>query len=106
MCESNEIRINMDREFADRLKRENSQQFHTLVRMHLSFELDLTTDEFVLSQHFHYFLYFINQNLLLYFLDVRIMKRIKLQNHGHDSIKRRKVVHQRKRQAPSNRIVP
>ncbi|XP_031630780.1 uncharacterized protein LOC116345492 isoform X2 [Contarinia nasturtii] len=34
----------MDKEIADRLRNENPEQFQTLVRMHLSFELDLSTD--------------------------------------------------------------
>lgn len=34
----------MDKEIADRLRTENPEQFQTLVRMHLSFELDLNTD--------------------------------------------------------------
>lgn len=34
----------MDKEIADRMRNENSEQFQTLVRMHLSFELDLNTD--------------------------------------------------------------
>lgn len=32
-------------ELAKKLKYEDSVQFHTLVRMHLSFVLDLNTDE-------------------------------------------------------------
>lgn len=34
----------MDREIVDRMRNENPEQFQTLVRMHLSFELDLNTD--------------------------------------------------------------
>lgn len=34
----------MDKEIVDRLRNENPEQFQTLVRMHLSFELDLNTD--------------------------------------------------------------
>lgn len=34
----------MDREIVDRMRNENAEQFQTLVRMHLSFELDLNTD--------------------------------------------------------------
>jgi len=34
-----------DSALAKRLRREDPEQFHTLVRMHLSFVLDLTTDE-------------------------------------------------------------
>lgn len=34
----------MDQEIADRMQNENFEQFQTLVRMHLSFELDLNTD--------------------------------------------------------------
>lgn len=34
----------MDRDIADRMQNENFEQFQTLVRMHLSFELDLNTD--------------------------------------------------------------
>lgn len=34
----------MDKEIVDRIRNENSEQFQTLVRMHLSFELDLNTD--------------------------------------------------------------
>lgn len=34
----------MDRETADRMQNENFEQFQTLVRMHLSFELDLNSD--------------------------------------------------------------
>lgn len=33
-----------NREIADRMRGENFEQFQTLVRMHLSFELDLNTD--------------------------------------------------------------
>lgn len=36
--------IEMDREIADRMQNENFEQFQTLVRMHLSFELDLNSD--------------------------------------------------------------
>lgn len=32
---------------ADKLRNENPEQFYTLVRMHLSFVLDLNTDEYV-----------------------------------------------------------
>lgn len=32
-------------ELAERMRQSNQEQFHTLVRMHLSFELDLHTDE-------------------------------------------------------------
>lgn len=32
-------------ELAERMRLENHEQFQTLVRMHLSFELDLHTDE-------------------------------------------------------------
>lgn len=38
---------NLDRDYADRLKNENPQQFETLVKMHMSFELDLHTDELI-----------------------------------------------------------
>lgn len=34
-----------DTKLAEKIKRENPEQFHTLVRMHLSFVLDLQTDE-------------------------------------------------------------
>jgi hypothetical protein len=34
-----------DNVLAERLRREDPEQFHTLVRMHLSFVLDLNTDE-------------------------------------------------------------
>lgn len=34
----------MDRDIAERMRIENIEQFQTLVRMHLSFELDLNTD--------------------------------------------------------------
>lgn len=34
-----------DNTLAERLRREDPEQFHTLVRMHLSFVLDLSTDE-------------------------------------------------------------
>lgn len=34
----------MDKEIVDRMRNENPEQFQTLVRMHLSFELDLNTD--------------------------------------------------------------
>lgn len=34
----------MDKEIAERMRSENFEQFQTLVRMHLSFELDLNTD--------------------------------------------------------------
>lgn len=42
----------MDRDIADRMRSENVEQFHTLVRMHLSFELDSNTDsvEYVSSR--------------------------------------------------------
>lgn len=33
-----------DQEIASRMRCENFEQFQTLVRMHLSFELDLNTD--------------------------------------------------------------
>lgn len=36
--------VEMDREIADRMQNENFEQFQTLVRMHLSFELDLNTE--------------------------------------------------------------
>ncbi|KXJ81980.1 hypothetical protein RP20_CCG016115 [Aedes albopictus] len=43
MCDkANPIRL--DQEIADRLQNEHPEQFLTLVRMHLSFELDLNTD--------------------------------------------------------------
>lgn len=32
-------------DLADRMRLQNQEQFNTLVRMHLSFELDLNTDE-------------------------------------------------------------
>lgn len=35
----------MDTETVERMKNDNIEQFNTLVRMHLSFELDLNTDE-------------------------------------------------------------
>lgn len=34
-----------DEDLAERLRRDNYDQFNTLVRMHLSFVLDLHTDE-------------------------------------------------------------
>lgn len=34
-----------DEEIAEKLRLENPAQFNTLVRMHLSFQLDLHTDE-------------------------------------------------------------
>lgn len=37
--------LDSDLSLAEKLKRENCEQFHTLVRMHLSFVLDLHTDE-------------------------------------------------------------
>ncbi|XP_058822013.1 serine-rich adhesin for platelets isoform X2 [Topomyia yanbarensis] len=43
MCESEES-ILLDQEIAHRLRNEHPEQFITLVRMHLSFELDLNTD--------------------------------------------------------------
>lgn len=43
MCDKpNSVRL--DQEIADRLKHDHPEQFLTLVRMHLSFELDLNTD--------------------------------------------------------------
>lgn len=36
-------------ELAELMRSENEEQFTTLVRMHLSFELDLNTDELVLK---------------------------------------------------------
>jgi len=35
----------VDGKLAFRMRRVNPEQFHTLVRMHLSFELDLNTEE-------------------------------------------------------------
>jgi hypothetical protein len=35
----------MDGKLASRMRKVNSEQFHTLVKMHLSFELDLNTEE-------------------------------------------------------------
>ncbi|XP_062554972.1 serine-rich adhesin for platelets isoform X1 [Armigeres subalbatus] len=43
MCNKPEL-IRLDQEFATRLQNEHPEQFITLVRMHLSFELDLNTD--------------------------------------------------------------
>lgn len=43
MCETEES-IRLDLEIANRLQHEHPEQFITLVRMHLSFELDLNTD--------------------------------------------------------------
>ncbi|XP_058451434.1 serine-rich adhesin for platelets [Malaya genurostris] len=43
MCET-EGSILLDQEIAHRLQNEHPEQFNTLVRMHLSFELDLNTD--------------------------------------------------------------
>jgi hypothetical protein len=40
-----------DNALAERLRREDPEQFHTLVRMHLSFVLDLNTDEYVVNSH-------------------------------------------------------
>lgn len=37
---------------AEKLRREDPEQFHTLVRMHLSFVLDLQTDEYVMLLNF------------------------------------------------------
>lgn len=34
-----------DEAIAERLRQENPSQFNTLVRMHLSFQLDLNTEE-------------------------------------------------------------
>lgn len=43
----------MDKDIVERMRSENFEQFQTLVRMHLSFELDLNTDavEYVLSSN-------------------------------------------------------
>lgn len=38
---------NINRDLAMRLRFENFEQFTTLVKMHLSFELDLHTEEYV-----------------------------------------------------------
>lgn len=38
---------NINRDLAMRLRVENFEQFTTLVKMHLSFELDLHTEEYV-----------------------------------------------------------
>lgn len=35
----------VDGKLASRLRRANSEQFFTLVKMHLSFELDINTEE-------------------------------------------------------------
>lgn len=40
----NFVRMESDQEIAIRMRCENYEQFQTLVRMHLSFELDLNTD--------------------------------------------------------------
>lgn len=52
MCDKpNSVRL--DQEIADRLKHDHPEQFLTLVRMHLSFELDLNTDtELVWNKYF------------------------------------------------------
>lgn len=46
---SHNLKLNLntvrDEVLAERLRRENNDQFQTLVRMHLSFVLDLNTDE-------------------------------------------------------------
>lgn len=38
---------NINRDLAMRLRFENFEQFNTLVKMHLSFDLDLHTEEYV-----------------------------------------------------------
>lgn len=40
--------LNMDDDIAERLREENPEQFFILVRMHLSFIIDMNTDEWVL----------------------------------------------------------
>ncbi|PNF26273.1 hypothetical protein B7P43_G02660 [Cryptotermes secundus] len=40
-----------DNTLAERLRREDPEQFHTLVRMHLSFVLDLSTDDCLSESH-------------------------------------------------------
>lgn len=42
-------RSSVDMAVAERMKLENSEKFISLVRMHLSFELELNTDEYVLQ---------------------------------------------------------
>ena len=42
-----EVRITLDQDIAKKMKKQNPDQFITLVRMHLSFQLDLHTDEWV-----------------------------------------------------------
>lgn len=39
------MEVSGDNALAERLRREDPEQFHILVRMHLSFVLDLNTDE-------------------------------------------------------------
>ncbi|XP_053670204.1 uncharacterized protein LOC128720551 [Anopheles nili] len=38
------VKVRLDQDIANRLQNEHPEQFNTLVRMHLSFELDLNTD--------------------------------------------------------------
>jgi len=45
MSDDIEMSVKSAKDIAARLRCENHEQFVTLVRMHLSFELDLTTDE-------------------------------------------------------------
>lgn len=40
-------RVSVDVAVAERMKNSNSEKFISLVRMHLSFELELNTDEYV-----------------------------------------------------------
>lgn len=40
-------------DLAELMRYENEEQFNTLVRMHLSFELDLNTDEWVQSTRYN-----------------------------------------------------
>lgn len=44
MLSDSEESIRLDQEIANRLQSEHPEQYVTLVRMHLSFELDLNTD--------------------------------------------------------------
>lgn len=63
-CEK-QRKTEMDKEIVDRMRSENSEQFQTLVRMHLSFELDLNTDavEWVISQKSFLFCLFVIKNV-------------------------------------------
>lgn len=59
---------NLDRDYADRLKNENPQQFETLVKMHMSFELDLHTDELIVFFFVLIIIKLVFKNVILFLL--------------------------------------